>query len=564
MRAASEPPAKPASEPPPRAPSQPPMRAASDSALRVASSRPPAPSNADDEATPLSIRDLELAETSVEEVSLSDVTVATIASADAAMADAAAVEAAAALTAAVEPAPESLSPDDMQEVEETPVEVAPVSLDPELLEEAPTSSDQIKTKSYRPKPKPKDEGSDPSRTAATLPPSAARKKSPAEAASVPPAAPEQRSSSLSMIVLAAVVAIGFVGAIAYLSGPQQNTQSTPPTSSAVPQLTRVVEAEQALADGDLGSAEEKLHAIAQTDPNPRVLVGLARVANARADRAWLTLRLVKPGSSEEGAARDRLRDLAKKAREAAEAAVVAAPSDPAAVRAKLDALRIANEIEAARALVDMVTNGRPSEPETDYVLAALDLGEASPPLPEITARLRAAAEREGKLARARSALVYALAMSGDLPAAQGELEKLAKITPPHPLLDLLRSTARGTAPSGSASAMPSAIGTAPTVTAVNATPNPHAHATAATLNATVASPASAGSAPITMPTDVGGLQRAATAARRKGDLPRAQQLYEELLRKTPGDSDALTGLGDTLRAQGDSAGAIAKYRPPSP
>jgi predicted Zn-dependent protease len=56
------------------------------------------------------------------------------------------------------------------------------------------------------------------------------------------------------------------------------------------------------------------------------------------------------------------------------------------------------------------------------------------------------------------------------------------------------------------------------------------------------------------------LQRAAAAARRKGDLARAQQLYEELLKKAPGDSDALTGLGDTLRAQGDSAGAIAKYR----
>jgi tetratricopeptide (TPR) repeat protein len=510
------------SAPPPKAESTPPQKADSKPPQKVASTPPQRAAGSEDEdATPLSMRDLEVAEpsaemprTSTEELSISDVTLSDETSSPAAAAESSASEAA----------------------EDEP-EAPPESLDPALLEEVPASSRR-------------DE--DRTRAAGTLPPAnpPPKSKRPGAASSVAPAAPEARSSSLNMVALAAAVAIAFVGAIAYLSNPAQNTTTSAGPSSNVPQLTQVVEAEQALNDGDLQTAEEKLARVAENDPNPRVLVDLARVANARADLSWLTLRLLRSGAPEEGATRDKLRELAKKARDAAEAAVVAAPADPSAVRAKLDALRIANEVEAARALVEFVASGRPYEAETDYVLATLDLAETSPPLPDIIVRLRAAADREGKLARARVALIHALMLAGDTSGANAEVDKLAKLSPPHPLLQIARANlgarpASTSSPSPSATATTTATSTAPTAESA-ATARPKASsATSSSAAATVA------------PADV---HRAALAARRKGDFATAKQLYESALSKNPGDSEALAGLGDTLRATGDSAGAIAKYR----
>jgi tetratricopeptide (TPR) repeat protein len=57
----------------------------------------------------------------------------------------------------------------------------------------------------------------------------------------------------------------------------------------------------------------------------------------------------------------------------------------------------------------------------------------------------------------------------------------------------------------------------------------------------------------------GGLQAAAQAIK-KGDWNRARQVYEALVARNPSDSEALAGIGDVDRAQGNSAGAIAAYK----
>ena len=65
-----------------------------------------------------------------------------------------------------------------------------------------------------------------------------------------------------------------------------------------------------------------------------------------------------------------------------------------------------------------------SQPETAYVLAALDLAEPEPLWTTVVERLRLSADGEGNIGRARAALVYSLAKSGDLAGAKLELAKL--------------------------------------------------------------------------------------------------------------------------------------------
>ncbi|HEX3345804.1 MAG TPA: tetratricopeptide repeat protein, partial [Polyangiaceae bacterium] len=44
------------------------------------------------------------------------------------------------------------------------------------------------------------------------------------------------------------------------------------------------------------------------------------------------------------------------------------------------------------------------------------------------------------------------------------------------------------------------------------------------------------------------------------DWSRARQIYEALVSRNPSDSEALSGLGDVDRAQGNASGAISAYR----
>src|SRR6185369_6069646 len=104
------------------------------------------------------------------------------------------------------------------------------------------------------------------------------------------------------------------------------------------------------------------------------------------------------------------RDVALRAQRAADRASELAPDDVVVLAARVDALRRAGDGAAARSLAARLPASRA---ETAYALGALELAGASPSWTQAIANLRSAAEAEGTLGRARAALAYALARSGD-------------------------------------------------------------------------------------------------------------------------------------------------------
>jgi predicted Zn finger-like uncharacterized protein len=315
--------------------------------------------------------------------------------------------------------------------------------------------------------------------------------------------------------------------------------------------------ERALSDGNLESAQEAFDkASALAESSPRVLLDEARVEAAKADIPWLKLRLLSPDSAEETrATKQQLDDRLARVRKAAADAVASAPADLSSARAAIDALRLEGATEEARSGVARIIS-QSSQPETAYVLAALDLAEPSPSWPTVIDRLRVAAAAEGNGGRARAALVYALARSGDPADARAELAKLESLPRPYPLAPHLRGfiDRSSTKPVGGAGSV-----------AVNLAPA-GIHEAAAQARAPVQAPAGGGgrvgriAEPARAGENAGGGMRAAARAIRAGDWDRARQIYEGLVARNPNDSEALSGIADVERAQGNVHGAIASYR----
>jgi predicted Zn finger-like uncharacterized protein len=365
-------------------------------------------------------------------------------------------------------------------------------------------------------------------------------------------------------VVAGVLLLG-VGVLGFVVGKPYLTALTSANEGALPLDPRatqfLADGERALIEGNLEAAKENFDkASALAENNPRVLLDVARLAAARADVSWLQLKLLPAEAKDDVAiARRSLEETGARARAAADAALQASPNDLAAVRAKIDALRLENQRDAARALVARVA-ADVGQPETAYVLAALDLSESEPLWGTVIDRLRIAGAGEGGMGRARAALVYALARSGDAAGARAELEKLASLPRPHPLLGNLRQFVERSAGAGgvAAGAGRTAAGKAePTnaeagapVVDVSSLPQPTPQG----------GTAARGGAPAAATGDARVLLQQADAAARKSDWPRARTLYQQALEKNPGDSEALAGLGDVARAQRDNVGAASFYR----
>src|SRR5262249_8705814 len=151
-------------------------------------------------------------------------------------------------------------------------------------------------------------------------------------------------------------------------------------------------------------------------------------------------------------------------RKAADAAASAAPNDPEVLRVRIDAFRLTGDLTRARELVGTLGSDS-SQPQTAYVLAALDLAEPSPAWATVVDPPRTAAAAERGFGRARAALVYALASSGAVDEAKVELSKLEAAGPTNALVGRLRAfvqRAPGAAPSASAAlAAPSDSSAAP-------------------------------------------------------------------------------------------------------
>ncbi len=295
--------------------------------------------------------------------------------------------------------------------------------------------------------------------------------------------------------------------------------------------------EKALSDGDLDLAKEKFDkASVLAEGNPRVLLDLAKLAALRADASWLKELVMSPGDEAEfKATKLRTAELAQTALHAADEALAVSADEPSAVRAKIDALRIAGQKEKARSLLPKVL-AQGSQSETAYVLAALEMTEAQPVWSTVLERLRLAASSEGSLGRARAALVVALALAGDRDGARGELARLEALGRPHPLVGSLRSYVERHAVAPPPSA------------AVDAGPSPAIDVSALK--------ALGGGAP----SDPRVLVSQAEIARHRGDFVVAKRLYDLALQKNPTDSEALNGLAQVAHAQRDLAAAKDAYR----
>lgn len=306
--------------------------------------------------------------------------------------------------------------------------------------------------------------------------------------------------------------------------------------------------DEALAAGDLELAKESFDkASALAEGQPEVLLGLARLAAVRADVAWLEVRLLADDAADERRmAADTLADLAAKARRAADDALAATPDDAAALRAKIDALRISDDREGGRALVTKIAPSA-SQPESAYVLAALDLAEPEPLWSTILDRLKTASGAESGPGRARAALIYALARSGDNASAAVELDRLSATRRAHPLLGPLRRFVERAALAGDAGA--------PDVDP----PDAGAPAAAPPKPAQAGGKAD-GKADGVMPTDPRELVKRGERARARGEYDRARTFYSAALEKRPTDSEALAGIAAISYAQRDLPAARSAYK----
>jgi predicted Zn finger-like uncharacterized protein len=309
----------------------------------------------------------------------------------------------------------------------------------------------------------------------------------------------------------------------------------------------LMEGEKALAEGNLEVSQEDFDkASVLSDKDARVLLDQARLAAAKADIPWLKIRLLPADATDDlRMTKAELAESVVRVRRAADEAESAAPDDIAAARAKMDALRLSGDLAPARAYAPKIL-ARAAQPETAYVLAALDLAEPEPVWATVIERLRLAVVAEVSAGRARAALTYALARSGDAEGARSELAKIDGLARPFPLLPVLHGFVERSAPRATAAATASAPSSA----------RPSPSGPAARPGAAPPPPA-----PVSeTPSDPRLAMQAASQALRRGDYARARQVYGAIVDRNPNDSEALSGLGDVSRQQGNLGAAIADYR----
>jgi predicted Zn finger-like uncharacterized protein len=359
--------------------------------------------------------------------------------------------------------------------------------------------------------------------------------------SAPEYAVKPRSSALRWVI-GLVIASGLAFVCGTLGVRYVRQLSSNQTSATTAQDERVKklldQGDEELSRGDYETAKEQFDkASALAENHPAVLSALARLEATRADSHWLALKVIDPtdiaaADAEKALLQKRLTRVQK----AAEDAARLSPNDPAVLRVRIDALRLGGDVAKARELVSAL-GADASQPETAYVLAALDMAEPSPAWPSVIDRLRTAASGERGPGRARAALVYALGASHEIDQAKVELTKLdagANTQIAHLLHGFLD---RAAVPAGSASAAgkPVPVAALPPATPV----------------------AASDTAPRTP--DFRKLLEDASAAKRSGDLGRAEALYRAAQDQHPGNIEAIAGLGDVARARGDTATAAAYY-----
>jgi predicted Zn finger-like uncharacterized protein len=343
-------------------------------------------------------------------------------------------------------------------------------------------------------------------------------------ASLAPSTSRPRGGARLMVTVVVVGLLAF-GAVTFgrklLPGGAVSAAASPANDERIATLLHA--GERNLDEGDLETAKEQfVKASALAEREPRVAIALAHLAEIRADLQWLRVKLLGPGDTDEALAQRNLDDATLRLNQAVSVAAELAPSEGAVVRAKMASLRVTGHAEAARKLVaDLASSS--AQPETALALAALDLAEASPSWAPVVERLRVATSAEKGLGRAHAMLVYALARSGDTAGAKAELERLLASPRPHPLAKPLQSFVLGSPSNGAID--------------VSALPDPSA-----------------------VPSDPAECMAQGLVARTKGDLARAELLFQAAVDKQPSDVNAATALAEAVRARGDGARAMKLYQ----
>jgi predicted Zn finger-like uncharacterized protein len=351
--------------------------------------------------------------------------------------------------------------------------------------------------------------------------------------------------------IAAVVIVGVLLLFGLTVGRRYVARFAPPPSATPVQHAsdgRVVgmidQANRLLEEGDLEGAKELLDkATGLAEKDPAVLAALARLEAVQTDVLWLKLRLLDPvDSSLVQSTHKQLGRRVGRTREAVDRATSAAPTDQTVLRAKIDLMRMAGELADARKLVGPIGQNA-SLPENAYTLAALDLAEPSPVWSSVVDRLRTAAAAERDLGRARGTLIYALVRSGDVEQAKSELSKLESRSRVHPLLYELEGFVKRHVGARDAGVDSGKVATVdPSMLPVLDT-----------------RPGTPGEEDREAPGDFRNKLKAAGAALKRGELDRAEQLYNAVLAQQPGNTEALAGLGDVARHRKDPAAAEKMY-----
>ena len=319
-----------------------------------------------------------------------------------------------------------------------------------------------------------------------------------------------------------IVAVGIAGLLGVTALRKLGGEGKPVAASSVDneRVTLLMqEGDKLLLEGDIEGAKEQFaKASGAAELDARGARGLARVAILQADRVWLRSRL-------EGKDADDLAKTVERARAAVDAALKVNHDEALSAVLELDALRLQGKLGDARRHVSKIKG---NDPGAGRALATLDLCEPEPSWDTVIERLRAAANTEKKLGQSQALLSYALARRGDVEAAKRELDKLTELAPEHPVLAALREyVGRAKPAAGASSAAPAS-------------------------SANAGDPLSA--------LDFREALRRARAAQKRGNYDEAESMYEQALAKSPGNSEAQTGLAEVAHGRGDAAGAERRYR----
>ncbi|MDI1449506.1 hypothetical protein QHF85_36020, partial [Polyangium sp. 6x1] len=331
--------------------------------------------------------------------------------------------------------------------------------------------------------------------------------------------PPRRPHAARWIVGVMLLGAGVFGAVMVGREYQTKGNVAAPTQGDARLGTLLDQGDRDLRDGDLDAANESyVKASAIADADLRVAVRLARLAAVRADVAWLKVRLLSASDPDLPNARRELDLVVGRAKQAAERAQSIAAADADVTRCRIDALRLAGDVDGARKLVATLPKST-TQASDELLFATLDLAESAPVWATVIERLKAAARDEQNLGRARSMLIYALARSGDTAGAKAELDRLAAMPRPHPLVASLRAF----------------------VASAEGAKKPEVE------NASLKVPAGDDAL------------KAAIEAIEKGELDKAEPLLKELAAKTPKDAKVLKAEGDLAQKKRDRAAAIRFY-----